>query len=90
MSFPDLLPEIAACMPQLRGRVIANAMLADITWFRVGGPAQVLFTPADEADLAYFLARLPHKIPVACWSALVAAWSTARTGSATTRSKTWP
>ena len=51
-------------MPQLRGRVVANAMLADITWFRVGGPAQALFTPADEADLAYFLARLPHEIPV--------------------------
>ena len=64
MSFPDLGPEIAARMPQLRGRVVANAMLADITWFRVGGPAQVLFTPADEADLAYFLAQLPREIPV--------------------------
>src|SRR5712671_3264919 len=64
MSFPDLGPEIAASMPDLRGRVIANAKLADITWFRVGGPAQVLFTPADEADLAYFLAQLPHEIPV--------------------------
>jgi UDP-N-acetylmuramate dehydrogenase len=39
-------------------------MLADITWFRVGGPAQALFTPADEADLAYFLARMPQEIPV--------------------------
>jgi UDP-N-acetylmuramate dehydrogenase len=64
MSFPDLLPEITAWMPKLRGRVIANAMLADITWFRVGGPAQVLFTPADEADLAYFLGQLPHQMPV--------------------------
>ena len=65
MSFPDLRPEIAASMPQLRGRVAANAMLADITWFRVGGPAQVLFTPADEDDLAYFLARLAPDVPVA-------------------------
>ena len=64
MSFPDLRPEIASLMPQLRGRVAANAMLADITWFRVGGPAQVLFTPADEADLAYFLTHLPREIPV--------------------------
>jgi UDP-N-acetylmuramate dehydrogenase len=64
MSFPDLLPEIAARTPQLRGRLIGNARLADITWFRVGGPAQVLFTPADEADLAYFLAQLPSAIPV--------------------------
>jgi UDP-N-acetylmuramate dehydrogenase len=59
MSFPDLLPEIAARAPRLRGRLLANAMLADITWFRVGGPAQVLFTPADTDDLAYFLASLP-------------------------------
>ena len=63
VSFPDLLPELAAALPDLRGRLVANAMLADITWFRVGGPAQVLFTPADEADLAYFLARLPREIP---------------------------
>jgi UDP-N-acetylmuramate dehydrogenase len=63
MSFPDLLPEIAARAPRLRGRVLANAVLADITWFRVGGPAQVLFTPADADDLAYFLANLPPHIP---------------------------
>jgi UDP-N-acetylmuramate dehydrogenase len=64
MSFPDLLPEIAPRMPDLRGRIAANAPLADITWFRVGGPAQVLFTPADEADLAYFLKYLPSEYPV--------------------------
>ena len=50
-------------MPKLRGRMTANARLADITWFRVGGPAQVLFSPADEEDLAYFLSRLPQEIP---------------------------
>jgi UDP-N-acetylmuramate dehydrogenase len=64
MSFPDLAPDIARWMPELRGRVVANAPMADITWFRVGGPAQVLYTPADEADLAYFLARLPREVPV--------------------------
>jgi UDP-N-acetylmuramate dehydrogenase len=63
MSFPDLLPEIAARAPRLRGRLLANAVLADITWFRVGGPAQVLFTPADADDLAYFLANLPAETP---------------------------
>ena len=46
-------------MPELRGRLLANQSLAELTWFRVGGPAQVLFTPADEDDLAYFLAHLP-------------------------------
>jgi UDP-N-acetylmuramate dehydrogenase len=64
MSFPDLLPDIAVWMPDLRGRVVANAALADINWFHVGGPAQMLFTPADEADLAYFLGALPRELPL--------------------------
>src|SRR5277367_5320103 len=51
-------------MPDLRGRLLANQSLAELTWFRVGGPAQVLFTPADENDLAYFLANLPGEIAV--------------------------
>jgi len=51
-------------MPRLRGRLLANEGLAPLTWFRVGGPAQVLFTPADEDDLAYFLSRLPREIPI--------------------------
>jgi UDP-N-acetylmuramate dehydrogenase len=44
--------------------LLANQSLAELTWFRVGGPAQVLFTPADEDDLAYFLKALPHELPV--------------------------
>src|SRR6201994_4849485 len=51
-------------MPQLRGRLLANQSLAELTWFRVGGPAQVLFTPSDEDDLAYFLAHLQAALPV--------------------------
>ena len=62
--FPDLVPTLKAAMPALRGRLLANQPLAELTWFRVGGPAQVLFMPEDEADLAYFLARLPADIPV--------------------------
>ena len=64
MSFPDLAAQLAAGLPQLRGRLIGNQALADITWFRVGGPAQVLFTPADAADLAYFLREIPADLPV--------------------------
>lgn len=64
MSFPDIVEELRAQAPDLRGRLIANAPLAPYTWFRVGGPAQALFTPADEDDLAYFLQRLPAEIPV--------------------------
>lgn len=58
------MPEITRLMPELRGRVTANAPLAPYTWFRVGGPAQLLFMPADTADLAYFLACLPAEVPV--------------------------
>ncbi|HEV7601699.1 MAG TPA: UDP-N-acetylmuramate dehydrogenase [Bradyrhizobium sp.] len=64
MTFPDLTPDLKAAMPQLRGRLLANESLAPLTWFRVGGRAQILFTPADEDDLAYFLAKLPDEIPV--------------------------
>src|SRR5437764_11679258 len=64
MSFPDITPELKAAMPELRGRLLANQSLAPLTWFRVGGPAQVLFTPADEDDLAYFLAHLSRDIAV--------------------------
>jgi UDP-N-acetylmuramate dehydrogenase len=64
VAFPDITPELKAAMPELRGRLLANQSLAELTWFRVGGPAQVLFTPSDERDLAYFLKRLPDELPV--------------------------
>jgi UDP-N-acetylmuramate dehydrogenase len=63
-TFPDLAPALKAQMPDLRGRLMANQPLAELTWFRVGGPAQLLFMPEDEQDLAYFLGRLPADIPV--------------------------
>src|SRR5260370_42388254 len=64
MSFPDITPELKAAMPALRGRLLGNESLAPLTWFRVGGPAQVLFTPADADDLAYFLKNLPGELPL--------------------------
>jgi UDP-N-acetylmuramate dehydrogenase len=64
ISFPDIVPKLRAGMPELRGRLLANQPLADLTWFRVGGPAQALFMPESEDDLAYFLAHLPADVPV--------------------------
>ena len=64
MSFPDIVPELKAKMPELRGRLLANQALGEFTWFRVGGPAQAFFMPEDENDLAYFLRNLPAEIPV--------------------------
>ncbi len=60
----DLATSLAAIMPDLRGKLIAGQRLADIAWFRVGGPAEVLFSPESEDDLAYFLARLPADVPL--------------------------
>lgn len=64
MTFPDIVPALKEKMPRLRGRLVANQPLSDVTWFRVGGPAQALFMPEDEDDLAYFLKALPAEIPV--------------------------
>lgn len=51
-------------LPPVRGRLRENVPLAPMTWFRVGGPADVLFTPEDEDDLAAFLAGTPKDVPV--------------------------
>lgn len=64
MSFPDITARIRMIAPKLRGRLVAGASLAEATWFRVGGPAQLLFSPADEEDLAYLLGVLPQEVPV--------------------------
>jgi UDP-N-acetylmuramate dehydrogenase len=51
-------------MPSVRGALTARRPMATLTWLRVGGPADWLFQPADEADLADFLAALPAEVPV--------------------------
>ncbi|MGA7384585.1 MAG: UDP-N-acetylmuramate dehydrogenase [Methylocella sp.] len=60
----DIAPKLAAQMPGLRGPLASHAPMAGLSWFRTGGPAQVLFEPADENDLSYFLARLDPAIPI--------------------------
>jgi UDP-N-acetylmuramate dehydrogenase len=64
MTFPDIVPQLKAQMPQLRGRLFANQPLATVSWFRTGGPAQAFYMPEDEADLSYFLKNLPADIPL--------------------------
>jgi len=51
-------------MPKARGQIVAHAPLAPLVWFRAGGAAEILFTPADEQDLADFLSALPDDIAV--------------------------
>jgi len=57
MSWRDRLPQVA-------GRLIQGEPLAAFTWLRVGGPADVIFMPADEADLARFLQALDPGVPL--------------------------
>ncbi len=64
MNDTALESRLATELPGLRGRLMPKAPLKDLTWFRVGGPAEVLYAPADEADLAYFLKELPADVPV--------------------------
>lgn len=56
--------ELLSCLPQTRGKLTANVCLADSTWFRVGGPAEILFKPEDADDLSAFLAGCPENVPV--------------------------
>ncbi|MEM7237468.1 MAG: UDP-N-acetylmuramate dehydrogenase [Pseudomonadota bacterium] len=51
-------------LPTVRGRIETSRSLAPMTWLRVGGPAEVLFLPADPADLAAFLAVVPSDVAV--------------------------
>jgi UDP-N-acetylmuramate dehydrogenase len=51
-------------LPQVRGKLVRDEPLGPFTWFRVGGPADVLFLPQDEDDLAAFLNALDARVPV--------------------------
>ncbi|MBO0732906.1 MAG: UDP-N-acetylmuramate dehydrogenase [Methylocapsa sp.] len=62
--FKDIVPGLRGQLPGLRGKLAANAPMAPFSWFRTGGPAQVLFEPEDECDLSYFFSRLDPAISV--------------------------
>ncbi len=57
-------PHLIDRLPRPRGRLTADAPLGAQTWFATGGPAEVLFRPADVEDLASFLRALPPDVPV--------------------------
>jgi len=61
-SWPEL--KLGGWTSDIRGRLTANQPLSEITWFRVGGPAQLFFQPADEEDLSFFLKNLPEDVRV--------------------------
>jgi UDP-N-acetylmuramate dehydrogenase len=59
-----LVERLAERLSGLRGRLTANAEMDKVTWFRAGGLAEAFYQPADEADLAAFLAAVPADVPV--------------------------
>jgi len=64
MAAARTLPTLFERLPRVRGRLTENASLAGVTWFAVGGPADVLFRPADRDDLVEFLQQKPSDVPV--------------------------
>ena len=58
------MPDLTALSAELRGKLTANRDLSDLTWLRVGGPADWLFQPADADDLCAFLSKLPQGVAV--------------------------
>ena len=64
MNKATLIPRLVDRLPKVRGRLVENTPLAPLSWFRAGGPAEVLFKPADIGDLTAFLTAKPTDIPV--------------------------
>ena len=64
MAACNIIPGLMDRLPGVRGRISASAPLDKITWFRVGGPAEVMFRPADVDDLTVFLSMLPPDVDV--------------------------
>jgi len=56
--------DLISRLPQVRGRYIPNQSMAALTWFRVGGPADVLYLPQDVDDLSLFLKQVPRDVPL--------------------------
>lgn len=64
MGGASFTPGLAARLPQLRGRLTPNAPIGRATWFHVGGPAEIMFKPADVEDLCAFMAGRPQDVPI--------------------------
>lgn len=63
-GFSFLNKSLIDILPQVRGKYLKNVNLSKHTWFGVGGPAEVMYIPEDEADLSFFLKNKPYNLPV--------------------------
>ena len=59
-----ILDQMGDKVGDIRGRLTPNGDMSKVTWFRVGGAAELFFQPADADDLALFLKLLPKEVPV--------------------------
>lgn len=64
MSGQELHDRLGPLLENIRGRISIDSPMSRLTWFQVGGPADILFQPADRDDLAAFLSVLPDDVPV--------------------------
>ncbi len=64
MSSSDFIAKLGDWIGKIRGRLTPDQKMSEISWFRVGGVVPLLFQPADEEDLAFFLKNLPKEIKV--------------------------
>ena len=64
MSTKPIMQDLTTRLPAVRGKLRAGAVLAKTNWFGVGGEAEILFRPADEADLSVFLKGCPKDVPL--------------------------
>ncbi len=64
MARANLINRLGEWKDKLRGRLIANQKMSEISWFRVGGEAELFFQPADIEDLQFFLKNLDEEIKV--------------------------
>ena len=62
--WPDLIPQLQPWISEVRGQLVPNQLIGEMTTLRVGGPAQLFFRPVDEQDLSFFLKNLPPDIRV--------------------------
>lgn len=64
LGFGKKKNDLVKLLPEVRGKYLCNEPMSKHTWFAVGGPAEVMFCPEDEADLSWFLKTKPYNLPV--------------------------
>lgn len=73
-GFKSKKNDLVDLLPEVRGRYVCNVPLSKHTWFAVGGPAEVMYYPADDEDLSFFMKTKPYNLPVVLSAAVPTCW----------------